>query len=515
MTHLHHGTPPVQPDFSSDWRRSKHYTILRQTSIKLFEQWRVLFIDVVGLGPSKEERAPGEADWEGEEIPREGIVAESGSDSFGDDDDCMVVSADYALRWESRNYYAIQSLRESKISIEGSINHGDDDAHEEDKDHENRVAQLLCDAAITLGGHPTLAGLFKAHCLEVAARLRSDDAEIWHELGGSWWEVAKRSGSAEASGRAVEAHQNALQLVDPPRAHGLPPAHDRGHFFSSLATALHTRFELIGKTGDLDKSIDLHQKGLAMCSRGHPDRALSLNNMVGALNTYLEMGRPFRQAVDVDNLMSLQRECLELLPQDDKHRGLHLSNLAFCLRSRGESTSSIDDLDEVIRLGREALVVCPPGDADRGSALNRLAWDLLWQYEVQGDSQHLEEAVQLGRESLSLCPVGRLNRYRALDTLATALHFNSDCLDEALQLSQESLSLIPPSHVNRWKILMTLANIHLQRFKGLGSADELEEAISVCEEALAMQPPEHFRRHKLLTLQDKLAEAKSSSSSAV
>ncbi|TEB23806.1 hypothetical protein FA13DRAFT_1818195 [Coprinellus micaceus] len=499
MTHLHRGTPSVRPDSSSNWRSSRHYTILRLTSIQLFERWGSLFVDLAKPRSSIQERA-----------------AEDYSPP-------PPLSASYRLRPDPEMpmfVNVLPNVRESKEPVEESVDHGNsnDDAHVvEGTDHDDRVAHLLCNVATTSGKHPTLPGFFKAHCLEVAVRLRPDDADIWHRLGGSYWDVAERAGSAEASERAVKAHQHALQTLGPLRAPSPPGAgaDNRGRFLNSLATAFHTRFELIGNTGDLEKAIALRSTSLAMPPRSHPDRALSLNNMVGTLSTYLELGRPFTQTIDVNNLIHLQRESLDLLPQGDIHRGLHLHNLSFCLRSRGESTSSLTDLNEVIKLGRAALAGCPVDNADRASALNRLAWDLIWQYEVQGDSQHLEEAVRLGRESLSLCPVGHLNRYRTLDTLATALHFKPDYLDEALQLSQESLSLIPPSHVNRWEILMTLASIHFQRFKGLGSADELEEAISVCEEALAMQPPEHFRRHKLLTLQDKLAEAKSSSSSAV
>ena len=58
MTHLHYGAPLVHPDSASQWQGSKNYAALRRIgTIELFEQWTVLFVNLVGPAPSTNQRA--------------------------------------------------------------------------------------------------------------------------------------------------------------------------------------------------------------------------------------------------------------------------------------------------------------------------------------------------------------------------------------------------------------------------------------------------------------------------
>ncbi|TEB16667.1 hypothetical protein FA13DRAFT_1872504 [Coprinellus micaceus] len=315
--------------------------------------------------------------------------------------------------------------------------------------HDIRVAHVLHGVATALwDGRYTSRSSFQTSCLEVAVRHRPDGAEYWHDLGRTYATAAKWNGPE-----------------------------------------------------DLEQSIALHRNALAMRPPGHPRRAWSLNNLASALSDYMrERGS---RTGEIDEVVGLQREALDSLPQGHKDTSMYLLSLAVKLKSRYEMTRSIVDLEEAIRLERESLALCPPSHANRASTLNELAWLLTMQYEAQCDTGLLEEAVCLGRESLSLCAIGHPQRFNVLDTLSTALTFVQDCLDEALQLSRESLSLTPLNHSCRWRALCGVASILLSRYERSGSAEDLEEAVLICGQASSLCPPKHFRRYKLLALQAK------------
>jgi tetratricopeptide (TPR) repeat protein len=381
----------------------------------------------------------------------------------------------------------------------------DSDSLKEGVDHDTRAAQLLYGVADAFWEEEYTSRLpFQMSCLEVAVRLRPDNAEYWYDLGRTYYTAAQWSGSVEAHDRAVIAYQNALQGADE------PTQHDPGRFSGAVAAALHERFKAVGRPEDLDQAVALHRDALAMRPPGHPQRDQSLNNL--AISLGLSARARGSRTGEIDEVIRLQKETLEFLPQGHEDTGQYPFNLAVKVRFCYEMTESIVDLEEAIRLGREALELYPSGHRFHAWTLNELAWNLTLLYEALGDSGSLEEAIRISRKSLAIFPIGSPQRGSVLDTLATALRFVQDHLDEALQLSRESLSLTPLNHSSRWEVMLTLASILLSHYERSGSAEDLEGATLVCTQALSLCPPNHIRRPKLLAVQAKLAEATSSSS---
>ncbi|TEB36668.1 hypothetical protein FA13DRAFT_1076790 [Coprinellus micaceus] len=354
--------------------------------------------------------------------------------------------------------------------------------------------RLMREVAGVLWPDPEL-GSFRISCLEVAVRLQHENAVAWNDLGWGYYEVAQYSKDIDAGEKAVQAHQNALDIVDKSRSS------DRGAALFSLATSLHKRFELIGTTLDLDRSISLHREALDLRPLGHKDRAMSLNNLAVALG--------FRLAIvdtidDINEVIHLQREALELRPPGHVDRALSLLNLANTFRPRFQKTASIADLDECILLSREAVRLRPPGHPDRAPALRILADALQSRSQAIPSTTDLDEVVQLVREVLDMCPPGHVDRVPALRGLASSLHLRFQTvastvdLNEVVQLLKEALDLCPPGHVDRVPALRRLAHSLSLRFQTMASIIDLEESIHRTREALGLCPPGHADRSDLL-----------------
>ncbi|TEB31576.1 hypothetical protein FA13DRAFT_1732403 [Coprinellus micaceus] len=496
MVHIYHGTPSVKPGSAQEWERSTQCATLLQSSFGLLEQWAELFVGLVRPVPVIEECPGGSDDSQSTGRNPEELDAAEVSKYHEGRGEQHAGSEGEGTKLAESNEVSGQGVNNIDVTVDG-------DVPKEDVEHDTRVAQLLHGVATTLEeGRYTCRSRFRTSCLEVAVRLRPDEAKYWIDLGWAHFDAGRFNGRAEPYEQAVAAHQNALRGVDN------PAEHDPGRFPYALATALRERYLIAGEIEDLNQAIALHRDGLALRPPGHPQRRMSLNNLATSLSLYVRERGPCTG--EIDEVISLQREARDLLPQGHEDTSMYLSNLAINLRYRYEMAVPIADLEEAIRLGREALALCPPGYPDHVRTVDQLASSLTLLYEVLGDRGSLEEAIRLSRESISLCPMGHPSRRGIFNTLSNALSFDIEHLDEALQLSRESLSLTPLNHWYRWEIMLTLASILLSHYEQSGSAEDLEEATSVCEQALSLCPSEHFLRHKLLALRAKLTAVKSS-----
>ncbi|TEB20048.1 hypothetical protein FA13DRAFT_1780210 [Coprinellus micaceus] len=273
---------------------------------------------------------------------------------------------------------------------------------------DNDAGRLMQDVAVALGPDAEVRS-FPIPCLEVAVRLQPEGVEAWGALGWAYRNAAFLNKDIDAGEKAVLAYQNTLGIAET-LEHS-----DRSSAMFSLATSLHTRFELIGQTGDLDRSISLHREVLALRPPGHEARADSLNRLAIALDSRLAITSSISDANKVIHLHGDAR------PPGHAHRFSALRSLASSLHSRFELKSPVEDLNKAISLCREHLELCPPGHVDRGNSLNSVAWVLLLRYEDQGDRRDLEESISLSRESITITPAThRLRTYVAIPGPAVA-----------------------------------------------------------------------------------------------
>jgi hypothetical protein len=350
MVHICHGTPSVKPSSAQEWERSTQCATLRRSSFGLLEQWAELYVGLVRPVLGIEECPEDSDDSENAGRDPEELDTAEISKCHEDRDEPHTGGEGEGTKLAESDEVSGQGAGYIDATVDG-------DSPKEDVEHDTRVAQLLHGVATTLEeGRYTCRSRFRTSCLEVAVRLRPDEAKYWIDLGWAHFDAGRFNGRAEPYEQAVAAHQNALRGVCK------PAEHDPGRFPYALATALRERYLIAGEIEDLNQAIALHRDGLAMRPPGHPQRRMSLNNLATSLSLYVRERGPC--AGEIDEVISLQREALDLLPQGHEDTSMYLSNLAINLRYCYEMAVPIADLEEAIRLGREALALCPPGHPD-------------------------------------------------------------------------------------------------------------------------------------------------------
>ncbi|RXW19565.1 hypothetical protein EST38_g6295 [Candolleomyces aberdarensis] len=159
------------------------------------------------------------------------------------------------------------------------------------------------------------------------------------------------------------------------------------------------------------------------------------------------------------------------------------------------AAARLSDLERLLHLRREMVELLPDDEKARG--LNNVATLLRWIFELDGLTSTIEEAVSVQREALNLLPHPHPDRYALLSNLGSALKrlFEHNLcfahIEEAISLHREALSLLPHSHPYRPCSLGDLGSALYMRFKEAGSVENLDEAISLRREALSyrLAPP--------------------------
>jgi hypothetical protein len=144
--------------------------------------------------------------------------------------------------------------------------------------------------------------------------------------------------------------------------------------------------------------------------------------------TLLETGthrfKSFMQDGGLDTLqeaVDMLRGALAIFPQGHPNHAISLNNLAGALLKQYEQNGDVSKLAETIDLHRGALLRRPRGHPNRATSLINLTGALLTQYEQDGDISKLAETIGLLREALSLRPRSHPDRADSLNNLAVAL----------------------------------------------------------------------------------------------
>jgi tetratricopeptide (TPR) repeat protein len=248
---------------------------------------------------------------------------------------------------------------------------------------------------------------------------------------------------------------------------------------------------------DLLLNIRNEREALAVCSQGHPDRAMHAHWLGYYLYTrHSQIG----DVTLLDEAIHFKREALALRPPGHPNRAVSCMNLSSSLCTRYLRCGDLGLLDEAIELDREALALHPPGHPDRARSCGNLGGLLRTRYKQCGDLGLLDEAIELQREALALQPPGHLNRARSCVGLSVSLHARYEqcgdlgLLDEAIELQREALALQPPGDARRALSCGNLAMLLHTRYVKCGDIDLLNQAIELEREALDLRPPGHPNR---------------------
>ncbi|KAH6905197.1 hypothetical protein BKA70DRAFT_1565193 [Coprinopsis sp. MPI-PUGE-AT-0042] len=159
----------------------------------------------------------------------------------------------------------------------------------------SRVAQSLYQSPATEGTPDAIA------VAEVATRLQHQSSDAWLKLGKTYYGAAKINASSHLVENAVHSCRYAADLSG-----------KEGHEArQTLGSCLALRFSRLGVQEDLDESILVKRAVLLLTPLGHPDRALSLNNLAASLDSHhIHTGA----TETLDEAIVLHREVLSLWP---------------------------------------------------------------------------------------------------------------------------------------------------------------------------------------------------------
>ncbi|THH01198.1 hypothetical protein EW026_g1436 [Hermanssonia centrifuga] len=271
------------------------------------------------------------------------------------------------------------------------------------------------------------------------------------------------------------------------------------HVSNNLVGMLLSRYEMTGRSEDLDDAIQQCNEISTLCPTGHPDRAEVLGNFATALFARFSK---FEQAEDLDEAIEYRRKAIAI-SSGSLNQYQHLTNLATTLLCRFEHGGRTEDMDEGLMHLRNALPFAR-SHAQRAIIMNDLGLATHTRFKNSGEIKDLEEAIACHREALRLRPQGDVERPSSVNNLSNVLTTRFQLfgrtgdLEDAIIAHREILSSVSPSQID-YHILLNNLGGHLQiRFQQLGRLSDLEEAIVHYRHSLSLYLLSHPRRSNYL-----------------
>ncbi|KAG1895199.1 uncharacterized protein F5891DRAFT_960516, partial [Suillus fuscotomentosus] len=111
-----------------------------------------------------------------------------------------------------------------------------------------------------------------------------------------------------------------------------------------LSSTLESWIRQNGNIADLDEGIKFCHDVVSLCSKGHPDCGVYLNNLAISLGLYHfnHQGNPN----DLDKAISLHKEVLHLCPLGHKFRNFSLDGLGLALVAHFNKCGAVD-IDDI------------------------------------------------------------------------------------------------------------------------------------------------------------------------
>lgn len=113
-------------------------------------------------------------------------------------------------------------------------------------------------------------------------------------------------------------------------------------------------------------------------------------------NPHWTSGNPWSTSTDLERLVKLQREMVDLVPDND--RELALNNLGNALYSLFQHSRSVSGVQEAISMHREVLRLRPHPHPDRHHSPNNLGIALYSLFPYSQSVSDIEEAISMHRE---------------------------------------------------------------------------------------------------------------------
>jgi CHAT domain-containing protein/tetratricopeptide (TPR) repeat protein len=203
-------------------------------------------------------------------------------------------------------------------------------------------------------------------------------------------------------------------------------------FRAQLAIALQYHFEATLCAADLDEALSTLQNLQIEVPRGSNEHGSLSNNFASLLLRRFEVSG---RTDDVETAVANYRKALETALHGSEAWAIRSSNLGFALLRRYDALGGADDLDASIRAQRDAIA-SRSDNSHLANAYTILGSALVKRFRLLGDAGDLEEAIRCHRSALTLT---RTSGERAL------VHGNLSWALQAKYLAEPSPALLDES----------------------------------------------------------------------
>ena len=295
------------------------------------------------------------------------------------------------------------------------------------------------------------------------------------------------TGSLDDLNESIELERKVIALT--PENHS-----NMAIYANTLGIGLFRRFERIGFLDDLNESIEWGRKAITLIPDNHSNMAIYANTLgVGLLRRFGRTG----STNDLNESIELERKAIVLIPDNHSNMATYAITLGIGLFCRFGKTGSLGDLNESIELERKAIALTPESHSNMATYANTLGIGLFRRFERIASLEDLNESIELERKAIALTPDNHSNVAIYADDLGIGLlrRFERtgslDDLNESIELERKAITLILDNHSNMAMYANTLGAGLLHRFRRTGSLDDLNESIEFGRKAIAMIPDNH------------------------
>lgn len=298
-----------------------------------------------------------------------------------------------------------------------------------------------------------------------------------------------RSGSSDSLKRALE-------LTEPMLEEGFEKNLKWPHQLRLLSQRFQDRYELTGSLGDIQASIAIASRAVAITSLDHSQYPSLLSQVSSALQLSHEVKG---NLADLEASIKNSTEALHAIPEKNSERRDFLHQLSSQLLQRYDLVGAFADLQDSTRLLEERKSDPRLDESEYLAVLHGLSLRCLYLHDRSRDEIVLDQALKYSKEALSLCrhPIPKANTLSNLGHLYEASFEatkSQESLHNAVINHRAALEIIPEDYHGRKSFLAWLGRALAKLFKTTGDIHNLSEAYHYCTEAVKRTPTAHSDR---------------------
>lgn len=308
------------------------------------------------------------------------------------------------------------------------------------------------------------------------------------QLGMSYVEMYQHSKVMQHLDQAIEYYRQGLSVESGNK-------HNHDMLLHGLATALWKRYGAADLEKDLNDAIETSQKRLA--SDIDP---LSQSQLIstGLLFRYSKTGNE----ADLDLSLQLRQKSLALMPDDDKNRASMLHGMGVIFLERNTGKGAFSDLEAGIEHLGEAVRASSAQHPRRSEYLSDLGRAYKARYLRTSDTKDMEMAIQRLQEAVKTSEDNTVGRAISSVNLADGygLRFlvskDTSDLDLAIDNYKKAIHLedLHGEGQNKPRVLAYLGNIYVVGYLHNGDTTHWELGKSCLENAINQMPKDLFLR---------------------